>query len=81
MTINQRNLQVLLTEIFKVKMDLAPEIMKNIFKIQNLSYNFYSKTTHFKRKGVKATHYGTQPVRYLGPKIRDMVPNNIQNRG
>lgn len=39
-TIHQRNLQVLATEIFKVKNDLDSEIMKELFNLQNPSYNF-----------------------------------------
>ena len=57
-TIHQRNLQVLATEIFKLKNGLAPEIMKEVFEMQNPAYNFRSEATHFKRKNVKATHYG-----------------------
>ena len=78
-TIHQRNLQVLATKIFKLKNGLAPEIMKKVFEIQNPAYNFRSETIHFKRENVKTTHYGIQLVRYLGPKIWDMVPNNIKN--
>ena len=79
-TIHQRNLQVLATKIFKLKNGLAPEIMKIVFEIQNPAYNFRPETIHFKRENVKTTHYGIQLVRYLGPKIWDMVPNNIKNR-
>ena len=78
-TIHQRNLQVLATKIFRLKNGLAPEIMKKVFEIQNPAYNFRSETIHFKRENVKTTHYGIQLVRYLGPKIWDMVPNNIKN--
>ena len=67
-TIHQRNLQVLAKEIFKLKNGLAPEIMKEVFEIQNPAYNFRSEATHFKRENVKVTHYGIQSVRYLGPK-------------
>ena len=52
--------------------------MKEVFEIQNPAYNFRSEATHFKRENVKTTHYGIQSVRYLGPKIWDMVPNNIK---
>ena len=31
--IHDRNLQKLLTEIFKIKMNLSPEIMKEVFEI------------------------------------------------
>ena len=51
-TIHQRNLQVLAAEIFKLKNGLAPEIMKEVFEIQNPTYNFRLETTHFKRENV-----------------------------
>ena len=75
----QRNLQALASEIFKLHNGLAPEIMKEVFKIQNPSYNFRPEVTHFKRENVKTTYYGVQLVRYLGPKIWDMVASNIKN--
>ena len=78
MTIGQKNLHVLATEIFKLKNGLAPEIMKEIFEIQNPAYHFRSQASHFKRN-VKTIHYGIHSARYLGPKIWDMVPNNTKN--
>ena len=54
-TIHQRNLQILATEIFKSKNGLAPEIMKELCKIQNPAYNFGLEATHFKRENVKKT--------------------------
>ena len=38
-TIHERNIQVLLTEIFKVKSRAAPEIMTEIFKFKDHSYD------------------------------------------
>ena len=48
----QRNLQVVVTEIFKSKNGLAPKInnMKEVFEIQNPACNVRSQATHFKRK-------------------------------
>ena len=68
-TIYQRNLQVLATETFKLKNGLAPDLMKEVFEIQNPTYNFCYEATHFKRENVKTTRYGIQPVRYLGPNF------------
>ena len=79
-TMHQTNLQVLATEIFKLKNGLAPETMKEIFEIQNPADNFRSEATHFKRENIKTTHYGIQLVRYLGQKIWDMMPNNCSSR-
>ena len=42
-TIHQRNLQVLVTEIFKAKNDLSTEIMKEIFKLKEPSCSLRSK--------------------------------------
>ena len=39
-TIHERNILVLLTEIFKVKSEAAPEIMTEIFKFKYDSYDF-----------------------------------------
>ena len=39
LTVQQKNLQRLVTEIYKVKNGIAPEIMKEIFELQNPSYN------------------------------------------
>ena len=43
-TIHQRNLQILATEIFKVKNSLAPEIMTEVFEIKEPPYNLRSET-------------------------------------
>ena len=78
-TIHQKNLQVLATEIFKVKNGLSPEIMKQVFELREAPYNFRSESSLFKRENVKTTNYGIQSIRYLGPKIWDLLPNNIKN--
>ena len=40
-TIHQRSLQVLVTEIFKVKNNLSPEIMKQVFDFHEPYYNLF----------------------------------------
>ena len=39
-TIHQKNLQVLATEIFKAKIDLSLEIVKEVFELKDPSYSF-----------------------------------------
>ena len=67
-TIHQRNLQVLATDIFQLKNGLVSEIMNVVFETQNPAYNFRSEATHFKTENIKTTNDGIQSVRYLGPK-------------
>ena len=39
--IHQRNFKLLITEMFKVKIGCVSDILKKIFKIENLNYNFH----------------------------------------
>ena len=73
-TVHQKNLQVLVIEIYKVKNG----IMNDIFELQNPTHNLRSSCNQFRRENVKTVHYGIQSVRYLGPKIWELVPNNIK---
>ena len=67
-----------MTGIYKVKNGITPKIMKDIFKLQNPSYNLRSICNQFRRKNIKTAHYGFHSVRYLGPKIWEFVPSNIK---
>ena len=49
-TVHQKHLQILGTEIYKVKNRIAPEIMKRYFELQNPSYNLRSSCNQFRRK-------------------------------
>ena len=77
-TVHQKKLQVLVTEIYKVKNGIAPDIMNDIFELQNPSYNLRSTCNQFRKENIKTVYYGIQSVRYLGPKIWELVPNNIK---
>ena len=48
--------------------------MKDIFVLQNPSYNLRSSCNEFRRENIKTVHYGL----YLAPKIWELVPNNIK---
>ena len=53
--------------------------MKDIFELRNPSYNLRSTCNQFRREH-KSVNYGLQPERYIGPKIWELVPNNIKYR-
>ena len=72
-------MQVLVTEIFKVKNNLSLAIMKQVIDFQKPYYNLRSETNQFRRENIKATHYDIQSVKFLGPKISAMVPQNFKN--
>ena len=38
-----------------------------------------SETSQFRRENIKIRHYGIQSVKFLGPKIWAVVPQNTKN--
>ena len=77
-TTHQRNFQVLATEIFKAKNNLSPETMKEVFELKEPSYSLRSKENYFARDNIKTTPYGIHSIKYLAPKIWDLVPDQIK---
>ena len=74
-TIHHRNLQVLATELYKVRHGLAPELINDIFKKRNVTYNFRKNST-FETRNIKSVYYGSETISFIGPKIWDFLPNN-----
>ena len=77
-TVHQKNLQVLVTEIFKVKNNLAPDIMKDLFELKEPPYNLRSESNHFTRQNVRTTYYRLLSYKPLAPKIWQLVPQSIR---
>ena len=47
-----KKLQVLVTEVYKVKNGIATEIMENSFELQNTLYNLRSSSNQFRREDI-----------------------------
>ena len=77
-SIHERNLQRLVTEIYKVKNDLAPIFMKNIFRDSTKIYNLRNKTT-LETSNVKTVYWGTETITFRGPQIWALLPENIKD--
>ena len=77
-SIHQRNLQNLALEMFKVKNNLAPEIMSELFVSNKLHYNL-RKNTDFKHASARTVLYGTETVSVLGPKVWNLLPVDLKN--
>ena len=72
-SVYQRNLQVPATEIYKVKMGLAQQLVKELFPLSTHTYNLRS-IYEFKLENLKTVHYGTESLSFLGPRIWQLVP-------
>ena len=66
-TIHHRNLQMLVTELYKVHHGLAPERMNNIFKKRDVTYNFRNNST-FETRNIKSVYSVSETISFLGPK-------------
>ena len=76
-TIHHRNIQVLATEIYKVLNGLSPSILNDIFVPALYPHNFRRQNT-LQRRRVKSVRHGTESLSFLGPKIWDIIPQNIK---
>ena len=77
-SIHHRNLQVLATEMYKVKNQMAPDILDDIFVNRTLSYNLRNNSS-FSIRQVHSVYHGTESLSFLGPKIWELVPEDIKN--
>ena len=76
-SIHDRNLQLWATEIFKIKNNMAPEILNEIFQNGTSSYNL-RKNWSFSVRKVHSVYRGTESLSFLGPKIWKLVPEDIK---
>ena len=63
-------------ELHKVKNNLSTHLMFEIFNLKNLC-----SQTDFKQGPVNTVNYGLKSLRYLAPKIWDIIPLEIRNSG
>ena len=78
LTIHQKNLQLLATEIFKVKMDISPEIMNEIFDFsKNYAYELRCGNC-LSRSNIHSTDFGIEFIANIAAKIWNKVPNEIK---
>ena len=77
-TIHERNVQLLATEMYKIKNNLAPTFMKELFPLSTNNYNLRNKP-QFKTPNVHTVSHGTETISFRGPKTWAIVPDVIKN--
>ena len=80
MAVHHKNVQVLVTEIFKVKNDLALDVMKDVSELKEPPYNLRSESNHFTRRNVKTTYYGLLSIKHLAPQMWELVSQSLRKR-
>ena len=77
-TIHQKNVQLLMTEMFKTTNNLNPSFMDEIFLKRSVTYNLRNANT-FLLPMVHTVNYGTESVRYRGQRIWHSLPQEIKD--
>ena len=72
--IHDRNLQKLLTEMFKVKMKLASEIMNEVFDFIECQHPLRNEL-RFKSRNICTVRYGIEIAAFVGSRIWTNMPN------
>ena len=76
-TIHQRNIQALMKEIYKFTNNLFPPIMDPMFQFRENSYNL-RKFQQLVSSAKKTTNMSLETISYRGPKLRNLVPQEIK---
>ena len=77
MTVHHRNIQKLATEMYKVKNNLSPIPIQNIFK-EHIDTHDLRNNRCWEVVKVRTVHHGTETIRYRGPKTWEILPNEIK---
>ena len=76
-TIHDRNLRKLAIEMYKVKNNLSPIPVQEIFKPEDNTQNLRSGKDWDMPK-VRTVNKGLETIRYRGPKTWDLLPNKLK---
>ena len=75
--IHVRNLQLLMTEIFKTKSHLNPPSMKDLFQERNMNCNLRHGNDAQVSK-VRATSFGFETIAYLGSRVWQLLLQELK---
>ena len=79
-SIHHKNLQALAIEMFKVHTKTSPEIMQEVFLVEEQrNYNLWNQTD-FVIPQVKSVYNGLENMRVLGTKIWKSFPNDLKKK-
>ena len=74
-SIHHRNLQVLATEMFKVNMNLSPDLMNDIF----LKRTILRRNDTFSIQKMSSVYHRTESLSFLRPNIWELMPSEIKS--
>ena len=79
-TVHQRNLQLLMVEIYKTKYNLNPSFIKQIFEEKEMPYNLRC-SDKLRLPKAKTICLGIDTIRFMGKKVWETLPAELKNSG
>ena len=76
--IHHKNLQTLAIEIFRLYTGSATDILNKVFPLKPPSNYNLRNQQEFTIWPMKTVHYRLNSLAYLGPKIWELLPNNVK---
>ena len=77
-TVHERNIQILLTEMFKAKNNMEPHLLQGIFEANTYQGPTLRHSKYFSRPHVNTVRYGQKSLQNLGVRLWDQLPRDIQ---
>jgi len=77
-TIHERNLQKLMTEMYKAKNNIEPNLLRDIFEASDYNGPRLRSSTYFKRPNVDTVKYGDQSLQNLGVQLWKQLPETAR---
>ena len=78
-SVHNRNLQILATEMCKTKNDLSPLIVTELFEQRNEQHFDLRKNYQFTIPPVRTIDHGSESISFIGPKIWNILPDRLKN--
>ena len=77
-SIHQRNLQFLATEIFKVKNGVSTGLWEDIFHFVNKPYDLWNNGILLRKRN-RTVFYGTESLSSLASRIWELIPQSLKD--
>ena len=78
-SIHQRNIQVLATEMYKVRKGISPAIIAELFEHKEEHCYNRRNNAEFTIPAIRTVYHGSESISYLGPKIWNILPDRLKN--
>ena len=73
-SVHDKNLRALATEMYKIHHGISRTIMQKIFTLRHQNQSNLRNWTYFDTPRVRTVNHGSESVRYLGSKIWEIIP-------